>query len=115
MGRTDRTQAGIACTINLHVVAGVPLKNISVVIVSHGAGNAVVFTNEHNREMFHTDNPNLKLIKELDNAGAKFIICGQFMDYAGLTKADLLPEVKIALSAITTFTTYRLKGYLLED
>lgn len=115
MGKTDRNLTAIARTVNLHVAAGVPLKNISVVIVTHGPGNAVVFSNTHYREKFNTDNPNLKMIKDLENLGAKFIICGQSMDFSGLTKADLLPEVRIALSAVTTFTTYQLKGYILRN
>lgn len=110
----DENLVAIARIINLHVAAGVPLKNISVVIVVHGGGNFAVLSNAASRKRLDTDNPNVKLVKELENAGAKFIVCGQSMDFMGLTKSDILPEVKIAFSAQTTFTTYQLKGYVLK-
>lgn len=114
LNKPDRNLVEIARVINMHVAAGVPLKNISVIIVLHGGGDFPVLTNATYRRMLEKDNPNLKLVEELENIGAKFIVCGQSMNFIGLNKNDLLPGVKIAYWAQTTFTTYQLKGYVLK-
>lgn len=99
--------------INLHVAGGVPLKRIFPVFVVHGSGLWAFTTNEAYREKFKMDNPNLKVINELQALGAKFIGCGQAMAFMEIKKAMLLPLMKVALSAQIILSTYQLKGYVL--
>ena len=103
----------VARKINLHVAAGVPLKKIFPVIVVHGAGLYVFATNEVYQKKYKTDNPNLKLISELEAQGTRFIACGQAMAFMDIKKEALLAVMKIAVSAQTALSTYQLKGYVL--
>lgn len=99
--------------INLHVASGVPLKKIIPVIVVH-AGALNAFTNNaYYQEHYKTDNPNLKLIGELKNIGARFIACGQAMAFFNIKKENLMPDVKISITAQTVLSNYQLKGFVL--
>jgi intracellular sulfur oxidation DsrE/DsrF family protein len=55
------------------------------------------------------------LIKELQNFGVKFIVCGQAMTFLRLEKEDLVPGIKEAISAQTVLSMYELKGYKMYD
>ena len=59
------------------------------------------------------DNPNRDLIKTLSNIGVDVFLCGQSMSSMGYSKEDLLPEVKVALSAMTVLTVYQMNNYAL--
>lgn len=99
--------------INLHVAAGVPLKNIKPVIVVHAAALNAITNNAYYKEHFKVDNPNIKIVNELSKIGATFIACGQAMNFFDIKKEALLPEVKVSLTAQTVVTSYQLKGYVL--
>ncbi len=106
--------AEIARVINLHFASGIPLKRIFPVIVVHGTALDAISTNKAYQSKYHSDNPNLALLDNLEKlAGAKFIACGQAMAFFGFAKDDLLPEVKISLTAQTVLSGYQLKGYVL--
>jgi intracellular sulfur oxidation DsrE/DsrF family protein len=103
----------IARVINLHVASGIPLKNIKPVIVVHAEALKAISTNVYYKEQYKLDNPNLKIFNELKNLGAKFIACGQAMTFFEVKKEDLLPDVKVSLTAQTVLSSYQLKGYVL--
>ncbi|MFI5252983.1 MAG: DsrE family protein [Bacteroidota bacterium] len=103
----------VARVLNLHVASGIPAKKLIPVIVVQGPGLDALTTNEHYKKKHSTDNPNLKIIHDLVGAGAKFIACGQAMAFFELTKEDLLPEIKISLTAQTVFSNYQLQGFIL--
>ncbi len=98
--------------LNLHFASGIPAKKIIPVIVIHGPGIEALTTNEWYKKKHSTDNPNLKLIDDLKNAGAKFIVCGQAMAFFDFKKEDLLPDIKISLTAQTVLSNYQLQGYV---
>lgn len=99
--------------INLHVASGIPLKKIIPVIVVHGGALFAFTNNDYYKKKYKTDNPNLKVLSELKNIGAKFIACGQAMAFLGLNAEDMMPDVKISLTAQTVLSSYQLKGYVL--
>lgn len=101
----------VATLYNLHAVGGVPAKNIDMVVVIYKMATYSLFTNERYQKKYKVDNPNLALISELSNAGVKFFTCGQTMIKAKIADNEIIPEVKVATSALTTLTTYQLKGY----
>jgi intracellular sulfur oxidation DsrE/DsrF family protein len=102
----------IARVINLHVASGIPINKIMPVIVVHAGALNAISNNAHYQERYKMDNPNLKLINDLKNIGAKFIACGQAMAFFKVKKEDLLPDVKVSLTAQTVLTSYQLKGYV---
>lgn len=105
----------IARVINLHIASGIPASKIIPVILVHAKALHAICNNKHYQELHKMDNPNLTLIRDLEKAGAKFIACGQAMAFFDVKREDLLPEVKVVLSAQTILTSYQLKGYVLRE
>jgi intracellular sulfur oxidation DsrE/DsrF family protein len=103
----------VARVLNLHVASGIPPSKIIPVIVVRGSGLEALMKNESYQKKHSLDNPNMKLIQDLEKAGAKFIACGQAMAFHDMRKADLLPETKISLTAQTVLSNYQLQGFVL--
>ncbi|MBU1373674.1 MAG: DsrE family protein [Bacteroidetes bacterium] len=102
--------------INLHYAAGVPIKKIVPIIVAHGGAEFAFMNNEAYQKRYKMDNPNIKLINDLETlVGAKFIICEQAMLMKGIKPEEFLPSVKLSLTAQTVITSYQLKGYVLMN
>ena len=100
-----------ATLLNLHGVGGVPAKNIHMIVVLHKMALYSIFTNEVYQKKFKTDNPNIPLIAALKDAGVQFYTCGQTLMKIHMDEKSIVPEVAVATSALTTLTTYQLKGY----
>ncbi len=103
----------VARVLNLHIASGIPANKIIPVIAVHGPGVEAVMNNEGYRKRHSMDNPNLKIIHDLESAGAKLIVCGQAMAFFGATKDDLLPEIRISLTTQTVLSNYQLQGFVL--
>jgi intracellular sulfur oxidation DsrE/DsrF family protein len=101
----------VAKMINLQALGGVNAKHLKLIAVLHGGAAFAVMNNESYRKKFGVDNPNLPLIAELNKAGVKLFVCGQTLYKRNIDSQSVTPEVKVALSALTTLTTYALKGY----
>jgi len=56
-------------------------------------------------------NANKGLIKALSKAGVDIYVCGQSAAYNGYSSDKLLPEVKIAVSAMTVHVRLQQEGY----
>jgi len=123
---------------NMHVRYGVPKDKIHLALVLHGSSTKDALSPTVYKEKYNTDNPNRNLIKTLseigvdvylcghntDNPNRNLIktlseisvdvyLCGQSMSSMGYSKEDLLPEVKVALSAMTVLTAYQMNNYAL--
>lgn len=112
--KPDTINLGIeaACTLlNLHGVGGVPKEKIKMVMAVHNAAGYTVLNNEAYRARYKVDNPNLPMINALLEAGVKIVVCGQTLKKRGIDPSTLAPGVGVATSALTTITTYQLKGY----
>jgi intracellular sulfur oxidation DsrE/DsrF family protein len=101
----------VARLLNLHSIGGVPSKNMNVVIAIHGGATYTTMNNDAYREKYKKDNPNLLLYQELEKAGVKMVVCGQSLVARKVDRTRLVPEVKVAVSMLTTLTTYQMKGY----
>lgn len=101
----------VAAVVNLHALGGVPKDKLHVVMVIHAAAASYVVNNEAYQKKFGANNPNLPLFTALSDAGVKIFVCGQSVIKKNIDPSTIAPEVKVALSAITTLTTYQLKGY----
>ncbi len=101
--------------INMHREAGVPSENIKVALIIHGAASTEILKNEFYQEKFPeiTINPNAELISQLSDQGVQVILCGQTAAYRNISKAKTLPEVQIALSAMTALVQLQNDGYQL--
>jgi intracellular sulfur oxidation DsrE/DsrF family protein len=101
----------VARLVNLHASAGVPRSNTHIVVAIHGGAAYSVMNNESYREKFKKDNPNLKVLQELKEAGVSLFICSQSLMARKIDRNRLVPEVVPAVSMLTVLTTYQLKGY----
>jgi intracellular sulfur oxidation DsrE/DsrF family protein len=105
----------IARILNLHVASGIPKSHIHPVIVVHGTSLYSIQNNEVYRQKFKKDNPNSKLIQDLMQNGARFIACGQAMNFFDVKKEELFPGVKVSLTAQTVLSDYIGQGYVWYD
>jgi intracellular sulfur oxidation DsrE/DsrF family protein len=103
----------VARFINMHREAGVPAENIKVALVIHGSAYNDILKNEIYQKKFPeiTTNPNAELISQLSDQGVELILCGQTAAHRKITKAQTLPQVKIALSAMTALVQLQNQGY----
>ena len=101
----------VARLMNLHGLAGVTKDRIKVKVVLHGGGIFSVLNDENYKKRYEVDNPNLAVFIALEEAGAEILVCGQSLIARNLKTSDLWPGVTIAHSALTTITTYSMKGY----
>jgi intracellular sulfur oxidation DsrE/DsrF family protein len=103
----------VARVLNLHFASGIPANKIIPVIVVHGPGLEALMKNKTYQLKHSVDNPNMKLIQDLENAGSKFIACGQAMAFFEVKREELLPEIKISLTAQTVLSNYQMQGFVL--
>jgi intracellular sulfur oxidation DsrE/DsrF family protein len=105
----------VARQINLHEANGIPRKNIHVVVVTHASAMYCFLTNEKYKKKYGIDNPNIALIKELQDYGVKMLVCGQAMTFFNLETEDLVPGIRQVLTAQTVISSYQLNGYVYYD
>jgi intracellular sulfur oxidation DsrE/DsrF family protein len=103
----------VARAVNLYASAGVPLSHLKFVAVMYGAATDAALDNEHYRQKYSVDNPNLDLIRKLRNAGVDVAVCGQAVAEHRNRYEWIAPEVTLALSALTTITILEHEGYAL--
>lgn len=114
-GKINSTFVRAARFVNMHVAAGVARENIKIAIVVHGSASFDVTQNEfYARNRNGARNPNIDAIKELTDFGVQIYICGQSAAYHGISKTDLLPNVKMSLSAMTAHALLQQQGYTLN-
>lgn len=114
-GQLNRTIDSVARFINMHVEAGVPLSDIHVAVIVHGGASAdllipAVYADRNDGATNGSAGP----IAELAARGVEFWLCGQTAAAQQLTRADLLPEVGMSLSAMTAFALLQQRGYTLN-
>jgi intracellular sulfur oxidation DsrE/DsrF family protein len=100
---------------NLHVAAGVKKENLDAYIVFHGPAVASMLDDDLFNKQFQVNNPNLAIVKQLQDAGVKFVVCGQTI---GLRKLPLeaFPDGTLkAFSARTALSDLVQRGYMLYD
>ncbi len=97
--------------LNMHANEGMKKDQLHVAMTIHGGAWHDVLTNDAYKEKFGVDNPNTPLIDALAKAGVDVIICGQTASYRGMDKAQINPNVKMALSAMTALLQYQDRGY----
>lgn len=116
-GEVDRIVDAAIRFINMHVEAGVPVKDIHVALVFHGPA-AFDLTSDPfyaaHAGPGATTNATAPALAALIAKGARVYLCGQSAAAQGIAKADLLPGVKMALSAMTAHALLQQQGYTLN-
>ncbi len=103
----------VARFLNMHAAAGKSLESMEVAVVVHGQAAQNLLQDRYYLEMFGTSNPNIALIKALDENNVQIILCGQTAVHRDLSPERRLPETRIALSAMTALIQLQNEGYRL--
>jgi len=98
--------------LNLYGVAGLKESDIKLAIVLHGESTRSVLNDDFYRARFGVDrNPNLPLIKLLQQAGVEVFVCGQALNYKGFPEGAVEQSIPIADSALTVIANRQMDGY----
>lgn len=90
---------------------GVPRANMHLAVVVWGTATHSLLKNEAYRTARGVDNASIPLLRALDDAGVQVIVCGEALINRKLSRADLLPFVKIAPTASMALATLHTQGY----
>lgn len=101
----------VARFLNMHVQNGVSLSQLKVALIVHGTAARNLLSDEAYQKRYQVKNPNRELVEKLLDAKVEVIMCGQSSKTRGLPKEDLIPGVKIALSAMTANIQLQNQGY----
>ncbi len=102
----------VARMYNLHVLGGIPQDKIHVVVVIYHTATWVTLNNEAYHKKYGVDNPNIKMIQQMADAGIAFFVCGQSVMKAKIKPEDINPNVKVTLSKTTKMTSLVKQGYI---
>jgi len=97
--------------LNLHARHGIDPAKLEMAVVLHGAAARAALSDEAHRARFDVPNGSLGLVQALGKAGVPIYLCGQTAAYHGYAPADLLPQVSLALSAMTVHVRLQQEGY----
>lgn len=96
-------------------VCGIPVNHAKFVIVFHGASVDGIRDNQHYKEKYGIDNPNLKVLTELKKAGVQLFVCGQYLLGENIDFKTISPDVSIASDALIVLLTFQNEGYALMN
>jgi hypothetical protein len=110
----DKVTKGVdraALLINLHADADVDPEAIRATIIIHGKATRAVLTHEaYARHTKASKNPNLKVFKDLRQAGVEIFVCGQALAHQKLALEDVSENVAVAASASTVLIDHQMDG-----
>ena len=104
----DRT----ARLLNLYGTAGLKASDIRITVVLHGEATKSVLSDEaweSRLQMKH--NPNLPLIRLLQEAGVEVMVCGQALNYKKIERSEVAGEVSVAAAALTVLLNRQADGF----
>lgn len=101
--------------VNMLAASGVPMSKIHAAVVLHSEGLLDVLTApEYAKQSDGVANPNEAVIKQLIAKGVPVYACGQSAALFSIAKADVIPGVKFALSAMTVHAMLQSQGYTIN-
>ncbi|WP_395646045.1 DsrE family protein [Terricaulis sp.] len=109
-GEVNRGIESAARFLNMHARAGVRPSNIRLAIVVRGSATRDLTIHPRPGE----ENANAALIAELIAHNVDIYVCGQSAAHFGVSAGDLLPNVRLALSAMTEHALLQQQGYTLN-
>ena len=98
---------------NTFVAAGVPISHLKFDVIIHGPATPIALGEKAYMAKFGHANPNLAVIADLRKAGVKVMVCGNALGDMEFTPAEVNPDIKVALSALSTLVIQQDQGYAL--
>ncbi|GGK54645.1 DsrE family protein [Salinarimonas ramus] len=112
-GRVSPGLASVARFVNLLAMSDMDPAASDLVAVLHGPATAAVISNDAYVARFGAQNPNIELIRQLEDAGVEVVVCGQAVAGAGFSYEAVLEPVEISVSAMTELAQRQMQGYAL--
>ncbi|MEG3109702.1 MULTISPECIES: DsrE family protein [Pantoea] len=101
----------VARVVNLYIASGVPADQLKFVVSVTGDATPAMLDNAHFKQFYGIDNPNIKLINELNKVGVKVSVCDQSVAFHHYPNDWIDKSVVHALSSPTTVSTLQNQGY----
>jgi len=102
----------VARLLNLYGSNGMPASDVKIAIVFHGEATKSILSDAAYEERFaQPANPNLPLIRKLQDAGVEVMVCGQALNYKGFPDAEVADGIPVAASALTVLMNKQADGY----
>ena len=97
--------------LNLHARNGIEPAKLEMAVVLHGAAARAALSDEAHGKLYDVPNGSRGLVEALGRAGVPIYLCGQTAAYHGYAPEDLLPQVRLAVSAMTVHVRLQQEGY----
>lgn len=113
---SDKVNGGldhIARAVNTFAAAGVPLSHLKFDVIIHGPATPIVLNEKAYMAKYGHANPNLAVIADLKKAGVHVMVCGNALGDMEFTPAEVNPDIKVAMSALSTLIIQQNEGYAL--
>jgi intracellular sulfur oxidation DsrE/DsrF family protein len=107
----NRSIESAARFLNMQARNSTPPENLKMAVVLHGSGARAALNEQAHSKHFKVPNGSKGLIEALGNAGVDIYICGQTAAYYGYGADDLLPQITMAVSAMTVHVRLQQEGY----
>lgn len=102
----------IARYVNIYAGAGHAPAEANIAVVLHGDATLSILNSvAYARKFDVKDNPNLKCIAQLRQAGVTFYVCGQSLIGKGSQPDDVSQHCQVAVSALTALVNLQTDGY----
>jgi Uncharacterized conserved protein len=112
-GKVSPALTHVARAVNVFAAAKVPLDHLKFVVIVHGKATPIILNDKAYRAKYGVANPNLKIIAALRKAGVKVLVCGNALADMKFDPQEVNPDVKVALSALSTLVILEDQGYAL--
>lgn len=97
--------------LNMSARNGIRAENLELALVLHGSAASAALTDSAHTEKFEVNNGNRAMMEELGRAGVAIYLCGQTAAYRGYDPEQLLPQITMAVSAMTVHVRLQQEGY----
>lgn len=97
--------------LNMSARNGIKAENLELALVLHGSAASAALTDPAHTVHFGVNNGNRAMMEELGLAGVAIYLCGQTAAYRGFDTNQLLPQVSLAVSAMTVHVRLQQEGY----
>ena len=101
-----------AAELNTLVASKIPSNHFRIAIVFHAReADDALLDNRHYRQKYGVDNPNLRPLAEMRNAGVALYVCGQQLRADGVDTKALSRDVAVAADGLVALTYLQNHGY----
>lgn len=102
----------VARLLNLYGAAGLQPGDVKIAVVVHGDATLAILSDPAYQSRLQVGpNPNLPLLRELQQAGVEILVCGQALNYKGIPDTEVAADLPIAVSALTAVINKQTDGY----